>query len=83
MSLSSDGILLAVGGPEDDGGKGATWIFKYDGSKYYQLGPKLVDGQSSFSKLGKGRKGDKNLWIILIYAVCTIINLSLCLQVRP
>lgn len=41
-SLSSDGRVLAVGGPLDNNGKGATWIFISDGSTYQQLGNKLL-----------------------------------------
>lgn len=45
MSFSSNGSMLAVGGPFDDGLVGATWVFHWDGSKYKQLGSKLlVDG---------------------------------------
>lgn len=41
VSLSSNGSLLAVGGP---GGVGATWVFQYDelSGGYRQLGEKLV-----------------------------------------
>lgn len=47
MSLSSDGSIVAAGGPEDGtvftDGIGATWLFRKDGSEgYTQLGPKLV-----------------------------------------
>ena len=49
VSLSSDGGILAVGGPVDDNGKGATWIFVFDGSTYLQLGDKLVGSGSILS----------------------------------
>lgn len=42
MSLSSDGSTVAIGGPGDSGGMGATWIFCFDGIIYQQLGPKLL-----------------------------------------
>lgn len=41
VSLSSDGRILAVGGPLDNFRAGATWIFVYDGSTYQQFGRKL------------------------------------------
>ncbi len=55
MALSSDGKTLAVGGPSDDGGKGATWIFVLNGSTFQQLGRKLVGSGSvgSFVRQGK------------------------------
>ena len=53
MALSSDGNTLAVGGPYDDGGKGATWIFvsENNGSDYQQLGPKLVQSSARQGKM--------------------------------
>lgn len=55
MSLSSDGRILASGGPVDSLAEGATWIFVYDGSTYKQLGQKLVGtGNSGRSRQGKG-----------------------------
>jgi hypothetical protein len=46
--------LLPSGGPGDDGGifgKGATWIFVFDGSSYQQFGLKLVgSGSVDFSE---------------------------------
>ena len=30
-SLSSDGNIVAIGGPGDNGGMGATWIFTRSG----------------------------------------------------
>lgn len=55
MSISSNGSVLAVGGPYDNGEVGATWIFLYNGSTYQQLGQKLVGtGSSLISVQGKG-----------------------------
>ena len=54
MSLSSDGDMLAVGGPYDNSSVGATWIFLSDGSTYQQVGPKLV-GNGTFVDQGKTR----------------------------
>lgn len=42
VSLSSNGSLLAVGGPFDNDKVGATWVFKYNGSNYSKLGSKLI-----------------------------------------
>ena len=44
VSLSGDGSILAVGGPVDNTGVGATWLFRYDSASgnYTQLGTKLV-----------------------------------------
>lgn len=46
VSLSSDGSILAVGGPLDGSlyapRIGSTWIFQFNGSTYKQLGEKLV-----------------------------------------
>ena len=49
MSLSSDGDILAVGGPYDNSGVGATWIFLSDGTTYKQLDLKLVGNDASGS----------------------------------
>ena len=55
VSLSSDGRTLAGGGYVDDGFKGATWIFVFDGStnQYLQRGAKLVGSGSNSSRQGK------------------------------
>jgi hypothetical protein len=34
VSLSSDGTRLAVGGPGYRGGRGAAWVYRYDGSAW-------------------------------------------------
>lgn len=41
VALSSDGNTLAVGGPLDNGGNGAVWIFVRSGTTWVQQGPKL------------------------------------------
>lgn len=41
VSLSANGNILAVGGPEDNA-KGAVWIFTISGNNWYQLGNKYV-----------------------------------------
>jgi len=42
VSLSADGNTLAVGGPNDGGGTGATWIFTRSVTTWTQQGSKLV-----------------------------------------
>lgn len=42
VALSADGNTLAVGGPADNAGRGAVWIFVRDGCKWTQQGAKLV-----------------------------------------
>jgi hypothetical protein len=42
VSLSADGNTLAIGGPNDNGGVGATWIFTNVNQVWTQLGNKLV-----------------------------------------
>lgn len=56
MSLSFDGQVLAVGGPGDNNKLGATWIFECDGSRYKQLGIKLVGIDPSGSLAFQGKE---------------------------
>ena len=42
VAISSDGNTIAVGGPYDDGLKGATWIFTRSGGVWTQQGSKLI-----------------------------------------
>ncbi len=46
VSLSSNGSILAVGGPVDGPSYtdriGSTWLFQFNGSMYIPLGDKLV-----------------------------------------
>ena len=42
VSLSSDGNILAIGGPKDNNFVGATWIFTRSGGVWTQQGAKLV-----------------------------------------
>lgn len=53
LSLSSDGRILAVGGPKDNSGVGATWMFEFDGSTYRQFNNKLVGSDTSGYSQGK------------------------------
>ena len=49
VALSSDGNTALVGGPLDNGGVGAVWVFTRSGTTWTQQGPKLV---------GTGAAGD-------------------------
>jgi len=42
VSLSSDGKTLVVGGPGDNFGAGAAWVWKRSGQAFAQFGAKLV-----------------------------------------
>jgi len=42
VSLRADGNQLAIGGPLDSNGTGATWIFSRTGSTWNQMGNKIV-----------------------------------------
>ncbi|HST33224.1 MAG TPA: hypothetical protein VLJ80_06860 [Solirubrobacteraceae bacterium] len=52
VSLSADGNTALVGGPFDNSGDGAAWVFTRSGFTWTQQGPKLTKGgglpQSSF-----------------------------------
>ena len=51
VALSSDGNTALVGGPADNGGVGAAWVFTRSGTTWTQQGQKLV---------GTGAAGDAN-----------------------
>jgi hypothetical protein len=42
VALSADGMTALLGGRQDNGGTGATWVFVRSGSAWSQQGPKLV-----------------------------------------
>ena len=42
VALAADGSHRAVGGPFDDGGKGAAWVFARSGGDWDQQGGKLT-----------------------------------------
>lgn len=43
-ALSADGQTALVGGPSDNGSRGAAWVFTRSGSSWIQQGPKLIGG---------------------------------------
>jgi len=60
VSISADGETIAVGGSEDNIGKGATWIFKNNGTEWDQQGSKLV-GTGSEGALGAAQGSSVSL----------------------
>jgi FG-GAP repeat len=53
VSLSADGDTAIVGGPFDDGEKGAAWVYTRSGGAWTQLGSKLVDTGAMWAQQGK------------------------------
>jgi hypothetical protein len=53
VSLSSDGDTALIGGPADNGGRGAAWVFVRSGSTWTQQGSKLTGSDES----GAGKFG--------------------------
>lgn len=84
MSLSADGLFLAVGGPYENMGLGATWVFRYDASSksYKQLGDKLVANHpESTSKLFLLLLGKVLLQEFVRVCACSLIIL-LCISFK-
>ena len=53
VSISSDGNTAVVGGYDDDGSKGAVWVYTRSGSTWTQQGNKLIGtGATGNAKLG-------------------------------
>jgi hypothetical protein len=53
VALSSDGTTGLIGGPGDDGGIGAAWVFTQSGGTWTQQGEKLVGtGETGTGGLG-------------------------------
>jgi len=50
VSLSGDGLTLAVGGPSDNNGVGAVWIFNYVNGSWVQNGAKLVANINDYNQ---------------------------------
>ncbi len=53
VAISADGNTALVGGPTDNGGFGAAWVFVRSGSTWTQQGPKLV-GEPDAEGSGEG-----------------------------
>jgi len=51
VAVSSDGNTAIVGGPFDDGGRGAVWVWSRSGGRWSQVGGKLV-GSGALGPLG-------------------------------
>jgi hypothetical protein len=54
VALSADGNMAMVGGPYDDSGVGAAWIFTRSGGAWTQQGNKLVGTGGVSSSQGQG-----------------------------
>ncbi len=54
VALSADGGTALIGGPNDNGDIGATWVFTRSGSTWSQQGPKLV-GTGAVGTAQQGR----------------------------
>ncbi len=67
VSLSADGNTAMIGGPGDNGGAGAVWVFTRAGGVWIQQGPKLV-GTGAIGLAGRGGSvslsGDGNTVIV-------------------
>ena len=51
-ALSADGTRALIGGPGDNDGKGAAWVFARSGSSWSQQGSKLVGSGGSGASFG-------------------------------
>jgi hypothetical protein len=59
VALSANGDIALIGGPADNGGAGAAWVFTWTGSTWTQQGEKLVgDCTSSCANEGTGETGE-------------------------
>ena len=47
VALSADGSTALIGGPGDNSGKGAAWVFTRTGSTWTQQGPKLTGSEET------------------------------------
>lgn len=80
VALSADGNTLAVGGPTDNSGVGATWIFVRRDCKWLQQGPKLVKVTSLAQGTSVSLSADGN--ILAVGAPSTAPNGRVTLYVR-
>jgi hypothetical protein len=54
VALSADGSTAIVGGPSDNGGVGAAWVYTRSGGVWTQQGAKLVGGGASVALASDG-----------------------------
>ena len=54
VAISADGNTAILGGPEDNDGAGAAWVFTQAGGAWNQQGPKLVGSGATVIKAGFG-----------------------------
>jgi hypothetical protein len=54
VAMAGEGDIAIVGGPEDNSGAGAAWMFTRSGNTWSQQGSKLVGSDSSGSLVGQG-----------------------------
>ena len=66
VAISADGTTALLGGPNDSGAAGATWVFTRSGSIWTQQGPKLVGAGAAqpAGQAGRSLSGDGNLALI-------------------
>ena len=57
VAISADGNTAAMGGPNDNGGLGAVWIFTRSGGAWSQQGSKLVGAGADGGISGQVRQG--------------------------
>ena len=54
VAVSADGKTALVGGPDDNNGRGAVWVFEWSGSGWAQQGGKLTAGAKASSTTSFG-----------------------------
>jgi FG-GAP repeat len=54
VAIDKEGITALIGGPQDNSGAGAAWLFTRQGEAWKQLGPKHTAGAE---EIGKGAYG--------------------------
>ncbi len=52
VALSAEGSTALIGGPSDDGSKGAAWVFTRSGSAWNQQGGKLIASEAGTQTFG-------------------------------
>ena len=57
MALSSEGTTALIGGPDDNEGVGAAWVFTRTGTTWTQQGAKLTGSGERRRELGEGEFG--------------------------